>query len=69
VNVRTESLEWRDVDDADLVGQSPFQTLLEQVVEHSEERRQRLARSGGCSDERVPARSNGLPAQPLPRSR
>ena len=56
VDVRAQSLERRNVEDADLVREGSRQALGKQVVQGRQKRRERLARPGGRCDEGVAAR-------------
>jgi hypothetical protein len=62
VDVRAQRLERRDVDDPDFIGQRAGEPVLDEVVERSQEGRERLARSGRRGDKRVPPVADGRPA-------
>ena len=61
LDVVRQRLQWRDVDDARLVGQRPCGGLAHERVDRSEERGQRLARTGRCGDQDVATRLDGRP--------
>ena len=67
VDVRAERLQRRHVEDAHLVWQGSLQTLLQQLVDGRQERRERLARAGRRGDQGVMAVANGRPAAALRR--
>ena len=53
MDVRTQRLERRHVDDADLIGQGAAQSFLKQVVESGQKGGECLARAGGRRNQRV----------------
>src|SRR5205814_3680849 len=69
VNVRAQRLQRRDVEHAHGIGERRAQTLLEQIVDGGEKRRERLARSGGRCDQGVAAVTNRRPPARLRRRR
>jgi hypothetical protein len=63
LHVAAQGLERRDVDDLDALGGMPAVRAVHERVEGGEEGRERLARPGGCGDERVaPGEDLGPPA-------
>src|SRR6476661_5678129 len=67
MDVGTERLERRHVDDPGLVGKRALESLAEQLIERVQESRQGLARSRWRCNESVPARPNRFPAEALGR--
>ncbi len=69
VDVGAQRLERRDVEHPDFVRQPAIQGLACQLIERCEKRRQRLARSSGRRNQRVPTVENRCPAVLLRRGR
>ncbi len=69
VDVGAERFQRRHVNDADLVRERTCEAFLEEVVDRRQERRERLAGSGRCGNQRVASFRNGRPAARLRRSR
>jgi hypothetical protein len=61
LDVVRQRLQGRDVDDARFVRQSPLTALARQLIDHGQERGQRLTRTRRCGDEHILARLDGGP--------
>ncbi len=69
MDVVAQRLKRRDIEHAYFIFESSGEPVPKQLIERSQKRGQRLARTGRRGDERVGAGLNGRPAELLRRGR